>query len=183
MKLIFAGCGALGSRIALDLAHHDVEFLLIDDDRVEEGNLATGVFSRYHIGAMKAVVLAEMLYMKCSARAIPAVRTVSTRLSAPVGDYLIVDTFDNPAARGFTCGLNTLHAGVSIERTGAVLWDRAFGVPEVTFERGTNVICTRHLGARILRLTAAATANIIGLYLEAGEMRNATVMEFGLVTW
>ena len=46
-EIVVCGCGAVGSLLALNIAHiPDVSFVLIDDDRIEEDNIATSAFSR-----------------------------------------------------------------------------------------------------------------------------------------
>ena len=71
MRIAIIGAGALGSAIALHLAHPDHTMLVLDDDRVEDVNLTTTVFSRPHLGCYKSVVLSEILYHKCGCVAEP----------------------------------------------------------------------------------------------------------------
>ena len=61
MKIIIAGCGALGSHIAMQIAQEDMEFVLIDNDRVEAHNVLTGTtpFALQHVGKKKVDVLGK----------------------------------------------------------------------------------------------------------------------------
>ena len=69
MKILLCGCGALGSQIALHLARPELEFVLVDDDRVEEGNIGTSVYGHQHVGMQKVKALAGILWQKCRCRA------------------------------------------------------------------------------------------------------------------
>lgn len=175
MKIIIAGCGALGSRVALDLAlNEDVVFILVDNDRVGEENIGTSAYDRHQVGMPKAIALSELLWLRGCAETDPAIRFVDSKMEW-AGDYLVVDTFDNVQAREHTCGMNTVHIGVSTDRTGIILWDESYTLPEEP-EDGLH-ICTHLLGRKILRLTATYAVNVIERYLETGEKRNALVTE------
>lgn len=186
MRIAVAGCGALGSQLALHLAHPDHTFLLLDDDRVEEDNLLTTIYTRPHLGCQKAIVLAEMLYHKAGCVAEVHTRTLET--GAPIVRWkpdLLIDTFDNFVARALTNHVYigrdrvpTLHVGVSATRVGAIVWDERYTVPEGP-PRGENPICTHELGRPILRLTAALAANVVEHWVATGEQRDVWVTEDG----
>lgn len=172
--LVLCGCGALGSQIAMHLAGPELSFLLIDDDVVEEHNLATSVYMQHHVGAMKAVVLSEMLVRKCRVKEVrSSCRTVQGREVRQLaeGATLVIDTFDNVEARACTQGLGvpTLHVGVAENRTGAVIWDEWYTLPKSRYSRGENPVCTHMLGRPILRFTAAVAARVVERFLETSE--------------
>ena len=177
-QIAICGCGALGSWIALFLARPEIEFLFIDDERIEEHNIATSAYYSHHVGAWKANVLAEMVWRKGQSKAIVFTRTLELENTQVLMRYnLVVDAFDNVVAREHTIPLNTLHVGVSEDRTGAVEWDENYTLPEQQFERGQNPVCTHHLGAPIIRFTAACAAGEIERYLATGESRSFFVTE------
>ena len=121
MNVLVAGSGALGSWIGLLLARSDWEFTIIDDDRVGSENLSTSAFSRHHVGAYKAVVLAEMMWHKARAQVVVDTLTLSAA-DRVMGYDLVVDSFDNVEARGLTIAAPcVVHVGVSADRTGAVI--------------------------------------------------------------
>lgn len=177
------GCGAIGSLLALHLASPDREFLLVDDDRVGNENIATGAFYLHHVGALKAHVLAEMLARKCGCRATVETRTFGpNRARLVAGADLVVDSFDNAAARQATrqaaqsYGVPLLHVGVSEGRVGGTFWDEVFAMPDPDqYERGHNPVCTHHLGRPILRRTAVVAADVIERFLLDGVQRNEVV--------
>ncbi len=177
-KIAICGCGALGSWIALFLARPEIEFLLIDDERIEEHNIATSAYYSHHVGAWKANVLAEMVWRKGQSRA--TVSTHTLKVWTPdklLRSAVVVDAFDNVAARNLTRTSNTFHVGVSEDRTGAVEWDKNYTLPMQQFERGQNPVCTHHLGAPIIRFTAACAAGEIERYLATEERRSFFVTE------
>lgn len=176
MRTLIAGCGALGSQIAMHIALPGRQFVLLDDDRIEDDNILTSAFLTQHVGALKVHVLAEMMYRKAG---VAAEVQDTTLTEPPKVDRLdlVVDTFDNTASRLLLCDLSvpTLHVGVSEARTGAVLWDADFPRWEPEYVRGRNPVCTHELGRHILRLTAVVAASIIDDYLARGKRRSVII--------
>lgn len=176
-KIIIFGCGALGSQMAFHLAREGRSFVFVDDDVVEAGNIqsATTMYATYQVGARKAVALAEMIYRlrRCDVRA--EAKTVDARNVAKLaeGCNVIVDAFDNTAARRLVNGLggNVLHAGVGDTISGYVAWGTNYPLPSVDRPRGQNPVCTRDLGARILRMTAVVAADTVDEFIASGERR------------
>jgi len=192
ITLAFAGCGALGSWAAMMLAGNtDIdEMWLFDDDVVEDGNIATTVYLTHQVGVPKAIALAELLYRK-DVNAVPINGTINSHrdifdiLPLPP-DFTVIDTFDNREARMCTyppgIWVNTLHAGVSEARTGAVVWHVNWKIPPPSgYGRNENPICTRHLGAQILQLTAAHTAAAIRRTIEGEHVDVPMILESGEV--
>lgn len=62
-RVLVAGCGSVGSRIAEDLARSGVRhFVLVDPDEVSLPNMARSVYARADVGRAKVAVLAERLW-------------------------------------------------------------------------------------------------------------------------
>lgn len=179
MNVALAGCGALGSWIAWLLAGNPSvgHISLFDDDRIEDDNLATTVYMEHQIGAQKATALAEMLCRKGHVQVTPVTRTVETfaqiHVSMPGREpFLVIDTFDNRESRmctGHPGWRDTVHAGLSVERTGSVVWHQMWRPPPAEFVRGENPICTHHLGAQIIQLTAVQAVRVARRFLQTGE--------------
>jgi len=186
VKILLCGCGALGSQIALHLARHEIEFVLVDDERVEEANIATSAYGQQHVGMLKVQALSAMLWQKCRCKAdiLAATITDPTAIWLTASKpNLVIDTFDNASARSITCelywfhGFNVIHAGVSADRTGEILWNKDYKLPTVRVPRDHNPICTHELGASILRFTAALCANIVEDWIEMGNERSVVITQ------
>lgn len=175
--IYLAGCGAIGSHIAMMLAAPNQQWVLYDDDRVERDNVLTSAFSSEHVGAMKVHALAEMMLRKVGNNI--RVETVERTLTGHTFPYpyeLILDCFDNAQARLLTRSMVTLHIGVSPERLGVVHWEGVYQYG--SGQRGQpNVICTHELGQQIIQLTAATAAGVVRHYLQTGTRRNITLTE------
>jgi len=188
MNILLCGCGALGSQIAMHLARPDREFVLVDDDKVEQSNIATSAYYDIHVGRPKVFPLANMLWHKnrCRGTAMNVTfnhnnfRRIMNMVDSSA--WLIIDTFDNVDARIVTQNLyetrssfHLLHAGVSADRTGEIIWNRDYVLPQVGVPRGQNPVCTHELGAPILRITAALCANIVEYWGQTGTMRSVVI--------
>lgn len=188
MLIAICGCGALGSHIALLLTRpgSEIELLLIDDDQVEEANIATSAFSLYHVGTRKAEALGELVYGKARVLSQIHARTLDERNRQLLNAAdLIVDTFDNGRARTLTMGClaPTVHVGVSEDRIGSVIWDDRYTPPQDAYERGENPICTHHLGTGVLSVTAALAAEAIRKFIASGERHNFLFSADRLEIW
>lgn len=180
-KIVIVGAGGLGSRIAEMLARPELELHIIDDDRVEAHNLRQGIFTQQHIGARKAEVVAFLVARKGGQA------TWDDHALTDSPDFteydLVVDALDNHASRALLHPerVNTyvVHVGVQSAHAGAVMWDE-FAVPDEITPRGENPVCTRALGADIIRLTAAVAANIIDRFLATGEQVTKAVTTLGV---
>lgn len=170
--IILAGCGAIGSRIAMELCNLNYEFLLIDDDTVGPENIGTSAFFQQHIGQNKAVALAELMWRKGRVIAKPYPKTLSkplVSLCEPSMVELAIDAFDSPRSRLWTItDLPTIHMGVDMGEVGSAIWDKHYTTPEVEYERGENPICTRETGDLIIRSTVAVGVYSIRQYLNEG---------------
>ena len=170
------GCGALGSRITLELPGQ--ELMLWDDDRVGEENVGASAYSLHHAGRFKAIVLSEL----CARRGVRAEYVTETLDGGNVGRLtgiaLVLDCLDNAPSRTLLTGLQapTLHVGVSETGSGSCLWDHdGYAVPEDGYPRGENPVCTHQLNAQLLRMTAAAAVGVIEDWLVNGAARSALV--------
>lgn len=185
--ILLAGAGALGSQIALHLAFPERQFLIVDDDGVEEPNLWTTAYDSRHLGRSKAKSLAMLLARKrvwaIGLDITLTPESIAQTLQAYQNISLIVDTLDNFESRALLneAGLPVVHVGVSEFLTGAITWGE-LELPESTTPRGQNPVCTRDLGRGILRLTAALAANAIEDFLgEGNPIANYVCTPFGVV--
>lgn len=177
-EIVIAGCGALGSQLAVLLSDVSYRFTLIDFDEVEPGNEENSAYVKSDIGKMKAFALAQHMWAKSGVAATPIVKKIDDKmLSSRVWEVdLIVDALDDPVLKHSLCGGNVVHLGMSVNRTGIVRW-RDYEKPTESDEE--NEVCTRQLGLGIAAMTAAAAYNSIRGYLETGVKIDMLVGE----TW
>src|SRR5579871_2639224 len=127
------GAGALGGNVAETLARMGFARLtVIDRDRVEARNLSTQPYARGEVGAPKARALATALYRAVGARVTPVVAelTEANAVHLLAESALVVDAFDNSAARGAVsvamraAGVPCLHLGVGTDGLyGSAIWE------------------------------------------------------------
>lgn len=174
MKFILCGCGAVGSRIAMELCHLRHDWVLVDDDTVGKENIGTSAFWEEHVTMYKAQALAEMMWRKGKTQAVPYPKTLAPAgikmLLRETPDVVVLDCFDNPRARLVISSLvvPTLHVGVGQGYTGSVVWDSHWASPDVDYERGYNPVCTNQLGDDIIRFTSNVAVVSIKRYLGSG---------------
>lgn len=179
--LAIIGVGALGSLIAEGLSRPDIYMYFFDDDTVEENNIRLSAYSKNHIGQEKTSALQQHLFDKYGdwhtgiAGTIRSIEDV-TKWCKP---DLIVDCLDNVTTRRIfhKTDIETLHVGVSVERHGEAVWDEFHSFPEISPERGEEVICTRNAGRPIIRMTATVAVKIIEEFLDDGTKRTVLVTE------
>lgn len=178
--IVIAGCGAVGSRLALECAAPGLSFLLIDDDRVDGNNVRSGstIFWSQHVGSYKVQALGEMLYRRFGCLSHTDHASLTERrvreYNRFAGARVVVDGFDNVEARLLTtqAAVPVLHVGVSAQGTGGVLWGANYEFPENPVPRGENPVCTHALGRSIITFTASIAALVLTEYLESGRMRS-----------
>lgn len=179
------GCGALGSWIATMIARPRFAFMLFDDDIVAEHNLENSAFEISQVGQTKINALAYLLWRKSKTHSLPfenriTASNISEVKAATVNYNFGIDTFDNMQSRQLltNMGYPVLHVGVSIDRLGAITWSDVVAGNENP-NRQTNPVCTRDIGAPIIRVTAAVAVNIAMNYLTTGEKRSVVLDMFG----
>lgn len=180
------GCGAVGSPVALSIAMPDRSIGLVDDDRVGRENILTSAFYDHQEGALKARVLAEMLWRKCGCRAMAYTRTFGARRASGLPLHqvtLLVDLFDNTEARRAAMSvaeanaLPIIHAGVGESGVVTVAWGNSWPLPVQGqgVPRGANPVCTHQVNRRFLWTCAFFTAHAIETYLASGVKWAAVV--------
>src|SRR5262249_53998152 len=138
LPLTLCGAGALGSHLADNLARQGFQQIrVIDCDRVEEHNISTQLYGASEIGAWKAEILRQRLFraVGVEVEALRKALTERTARSLLQGAGLVLDTFDNSAARrlvGEHCRvlqIPCLHVGLYASY-GEVIWDEHYRVPQ-----------------------------------------------------
>jgi molybdopterin/thiamine biosynthesis adenylyltransferase len=136
-RIVICGAGALGSQLADNLVRQGVRRMtVIDRDRVEANNLGTQLFDESELGALKAEVLRARLFRAMGVEIEPVAKELTERNAAKLlrGADLVLDAFDNAAARGLVTAhcrehaLPCLHLGMNADY-GELRWNEGYRVP------------------------------------------------------
>ena len=165
------GAGALGGNLAETLARMGFERLkVIDRDRVEGRNLSTQPYLRAEVGAPKARALANTLYRAVGAKVEPVVVELTAANAAELlrGSALVVDAFDNQAARAAVSaatrelGIPCLHVGFSADGLyGSGVWEPGYQVPRDTLDDPCDYPLTRPFAVTLAALAAEAATRYL----------------------
>lgn len=168
-QITICGAGALGANLCETLARMGFGRLrLIDHDRVEMRNLSTQPYLRGEIGAPKARALAATLYRAIQARIEPVTATLTGQNAAQLlqGSDLIVDAFDNEAARAAVStasralALPCLHVGFSADGLyGSGEWEPDYQPPRASTGDPCDYPLTRPFAVLLAALAARAIAD------------------------
>ncbi|WP_069805557.1 ThiF family adenylyltransferase [Thermogemmatispora onikobensis] len=168
-QITICGAGALGANLCETLARMGFARLrLIDHDRVEMRNLSTQPYLRGEIGAPKARALAATLYRAVQARLEPVTITLTEQNAAQLlqGSDLVVDTFDNEAARAAVSAasralaLPCLHVGFSADGLyGNGEWEPDYQPPQAGASDPCDYPLTRPFALLLAALAARAVAD------------------------
>lgn len=179
LAVTVCGAGALGANITESLARSGFGRLkVIDRDRVEERNLSTQPYYRSDIGAFKAKILGNSLFralgVTVEARAEELTAANAEKLLRE--SALVIDTFDNSAARQAVtdccarAGLPCLHAGLAGDYA-EVIWNEQYRVPSPA----QDDICDYPLARNLVMLTVAVTCEVVIGFAATGEQRSFTL--------
>ncbi|MBX9695166.1 MAG: ThiF family adenylyltransferase [Cyanobacteria bacterium] len=170
-KILVLGAGALGSNLVTTLARQGFcQLTVLDKDRVEEQNLSTQVYAQEDVGAIKADILANIVYRDLGEEIKPIAQELTEKnVSKYLTDYaLVIDSFDNSVSRKVVSdhcrdkGINCLHVGVNGD-FGEVRWNENYIVPSDAGDDICDYPLARNL---ILLMTAVASETIIRFILD-----------------
>lgn len=180
VQIVVFGCGALGSRIAYDIAKAERILDLYDRDRVSVDNIGTSLFVRPHIGLNKVRALSQMIGVK--GVLVYTFPEDITYAKLDESQTLVIDCLDNAQSRNLSNRLALrykvpiIHIGVG-EGVGEARWGQFdYNDPEP----GTTPICTHQLGIPVIALTAAIGVVAIEQFLLDGSQNNYIVNAGGM---
>ncbi len=188
-QIILGGCGALGSRIALNIVQSEMLFVLIDYEKVDKENIPTSAYDSMDIGRLKTVALySKLVDAVASIGAFPGEHKLKNKKIVRPGQILsgtrypvnlIIDAFDNGMARNLTAivahddDIPVVHVGVSPQGIGSIEWNDVWQrMDEV---ESVNDVCTHEVGRNLILLTSTVASIIINKYLQTGIMEDAYV--------
>lgn len=189
-RIVWMGCGALGSNAVVLCRSLKAEHVFVDFDRVESKNLASQAFVKQSLNRNKADALAAQLLnfwgIRSTARPVRCEATNVAQLCA--GADLVVDCFDNAISRQVLStycrigdGPPLVHAALAGSGDfGLVRWDEHF-IPDAEDTAG-QATCEGGEHLPFIGLLAGALAGTVQEFLEKGVKRNVMVTRGGIST-
>ena len=174
VPITLCGAGALGSLLADNLARQGFrQWTVIDCDRIEEHNVGMQLYGEAEVGAWKVEALRSRLFRAVGVE----IQAVSKELTARnargllKGSGIILDTFDNAAARRLVQdqaraeSLPCLHAGLNAGYA-EVIWDENYRVPRDVAGDVCDYPMARNL---VLLAVAVASESLIRYVLDGAK--------------
>ncbi len=180
-RIIICGAGTLGGNLAENLAWIGIgRFTVIDMDRVEKKNLANQPYLSLDIGQPKVKALSACLYRAAGAEvtALHKELTSGNVESLLAGSDLVIDTFDNEESRKIVTlfcrqeNIPCLHAGLSNDGYGEVIWNDHYRVPGGGDEENA---CEKPRNRSLSLLVVSVTTEVILAYRDGKEKKNYTI--------
>lgn len=190
MNTTILGLGAIGSRVAIEIARifgnpywawqSPPIIEIVDSDKVELKNVYNQVYAPRHVGQKKATIIQYMM-SDISSIQVAAIhnRVSESNISRIVRHSdLVIDCFDNAQSKlivAAECALNNiacLHVGMNVGY-GGIRWNSLSYT--VSDNDGAPDVCTSDLNPGLSQFVAAATISVILHYIETGEQKNLTI--------
>jgi sulfur carrier protein ThiS adenylyltransferase len=184
-QLAILGCGAIGANLAISLARRGFNnFLLVDYDKIQDHNISTQPWSNFDISSLKVKVLSEYLHqigdmnITSISKKIEKVGQIIPLLS---NNTIIIDSFDNRAARKVTHELNppfdVLHVGMSAENTAEITWDEHYTLPQ---DMNLGDPCNYPLARTLIELSIVTAAEVVISFLLTKQKYSYLIKANGL---
>jgi len=179
IRLMFAGCGAIGSNLIDNMARQGFKSLaVIDMDRVEDHNKGTQIWDRLDVGGLKVDKMKTKIYNSTGSVLVTNGKKLHEdnikRFIKPSSYDIVIDSFDNSESRGLLyryCRENKmdcLHVGLS-QDFAEVIWNEDYTVPGEP--KGLDV-CEYPLARNIILLAIAVATETIIKMIDTGEKKN-----------
>jgi molybdopterin/thiamine biosynthesis adenylyltransferase len=179
-KVTLCGAGALGSQLADNLVRQGLRQLtVIDFDRVEAHNIGAQLYRREDVGALKVDVLKAHCFRSTGVEIVPIAKRLDEHTVGKLlrGAGLVIDTFDNSAARRTVTehchanGLPCLHLGMNADY-GEIHWNAGYRVPSDVVEGNA---CEYPLARNLILLVVAAGSEAALRWVLEGQQENYAV--------
>jgi molybdopterin/thiamine biosynthesis adenylyltransferase len=186
VPLTLCGAGALGSLLADNLARQGLrQWKVIDRDRVEEHNVGSQLYGEAEVGAWKVEALRGRLFRSVGVEIEAVAKELTERNGRSLlkGSGIVLDAFDNSAARGLVqdqcraAGLPCLHAGLFADYA-EVIWDERYRVPRDV----AGDVCDYPLARNLVILAVAVASESLFRFVLDGikEDWSVTLRDFAI---
>jgi hypothetical protein len=191
-KILIAGCGAIGSNLAHNLAHDikDIKMYVLDRDKVEARNVQAGTqfYFRNQVGMEKSKALQINVYQSSGWRIASITHEILDEVSnwdiickylgvnnKHLKDILIIDCLDNAKSRNtvskFTSGnMHCLHVAFSPQFTYDIRW----AAKDVVFDNtNKNIDICAMPGARsFIQYVSGVAGQVVHEFISTGKKNN-----------
>jgi molybdopterin/thiamine biosynthesis adenylyltransferase len=186
-RVVIVGVGALGSHVAMLLRNTDAKLHVIDDDRVEQRNIASQFHGQPGVGKLKVQALQQSLDFLFRLR----VDSTSTRLRADnteqllSGAALVIDCVDNGSTRRLIQeyvrrrDIPCLHGALAANgEFGRAIWDEHFAIDD---EASGAATCENGDFLPFIAITAARIAQSAAQFLRTGSRIGFQISPIGTI--
>jgi molybdopterin/thiamine biosynthesis adenylyltransferase len=186
IPITLCGAGALGSHLADSLARQGFrQWKVIDRDRIEEHNVGTQLYGEAEVGAWKVEALRGRLFRAVGVEIEAVAKELTERNSRSLvkGSGVVIDTFDNSAARQLvqkqcrTEAIPCLHVGLFADYA-EVIWDENYRVPRDV----EGDVCDYPLARNLVLLAVAVASEALIRYVLEGSKTawSVTLRDFAI---
>lgn len=182
--IVLLGCGALGSHIMLFGRNLEADWRVVDDDFVEQRNVASQFHVKQHVRKNKAQALQMTMRGFFDLKNIEAIPHRFTDVNADTllqEASIVLDAFDHGASRRLAqavcnrLGVPLLHAALAADGMfGRVVWSERFIVDDETVIGQATCEDGRHLP--FITRVASCAAEALKAFLTDGTKRDYPVV-------
>jgi len=179
-SIVVCGAGAIGSNLIDNMVRQGfTRITVIDDDRVEDHNRQTQIYSRRDVGSLKVQALRSIVFNNMSVQ-IEAQKlrlTEKTVSSLLTKGSLVVDGFDNAQSRGIVTdycrknGIDCLHVGL-FQNYAEAIWNEQYHLDGDS--KGAD-ICEYPLARNVILLAVSVATEVIIRYIATGKKEQYTI--------
>jgi molybdopterin/thiamine biosynthesis adenylyltransferase len=172
-SVTLCGAGALGSLLADNLARQGIRrWKVIDRDRVEEHNAGTQLYGQAEVGAWKVEALRNRVFRAVGIEIEAVAKEFNDRNARSLlkGSGIVIDAFDNAAARGLVqehcraAAIPCLHVGLNADYA-EVIWDPGYRVPNDV----AGDVCDYPLARNLVLLAVAVASEAVLRFVRDGR--------------
>lgn len=178
--IVVCGAGAIGSNLIDNMVRQGFsKITVIDDDRVEDHNRQTQVYSKRDVGTLKVQALRGIIFNNMAVQIeTQKLRLTDKTVSAllPKGS-LVVDGFDNAQSRGIVTDyckrnkIDCLHVGL-FQNYAEAIWNEQYRLDGDS--KGSDV-CEYPLARNVILLAVSVATEVIIRFIATGKKEQYTI--------
>jgi len=184
-KIVVCGVGAAGANTFMNLlyAFPNVDFTVVDFDKVEDRNVSPGTqpYTKTDINRPKTQAIQRIAQMSKQKRIeavnkkLTTVKDIKDLVTNPE-KTLIIDSFDNAESRNLFLKLgkeyNVLHIGFSAVLTGEAAWNEIYEPMTASKADGEIDVCEMSIARPFIMALTGMASIIIANFIDSGDKIN-----------